>query len=143
MRTTRLFSFSDTFLASCGDVDHTQLIDLLPVEISAAQRQITPGSFSLTAAYMNAHKPDGYDRSCIDLLHRNFEMGPPTGDTAALACSLPEYTEETLEFAFESGTWRPVAATQDLLDYLAVDDQWYRSIDVRPTTSPRADRTPH
>ena len=136
MRTTRLFSFSDTFLTSCGNVDVSELVDLLPSKITAAQREVAPSTLTLQARYLIAQKPKTYDRDCLDLLQRNFEMGPPTGDTAALVCALPPSTDALLGFKFVSGAWQPIPATQDLLERLDVDGPWYRTIDVEVVAPP-------
>jgi len=143
MRTTRLFSFSDTFLSSCGNVDASRLLDLVPDEISATQHQSAPNSLSLHASYLIAEKPAAYDRSCLDLLQRNFEMGAPVGDTAALLCAFPQYSAAEFEFVFASGAWQAASDTQEVLDKLEVDGSWYRSIEVQPTPSRSAPRTPH
>ena len=107
MRTTRLFSFRNNYLGACGSADVSQLLDLVPSAISAAQRQLVPAALALSANYVFAHKPDEYDRSCIDLLQRTFEMGPPVGPTAALACALPQYSEATLQYTYADDNWQP------------------------------------
>lgn len=61
-------------------------------------------------------------------------MGPMVGATAALACTLPQYTEVTLEYTFSDNNWQPSTATAVLLDSLYVDGRWYRAIANQPIT---------
>jgi hypothetical protein len=130
-RTTRVFSFRDTLLSSCGDVDANQLVNLVPGPLVGSASATVPRSLALQASYLFAKEPATYDDHCLDLLQRPFEVGPPTGLTAALACAMPDYAATTLEFSFVHGRWAAAPATEDLLDRLAVEPSWFRDIELR------------
>jgi len=133
MQTTRVFAFSDTLLTSCGNVDSSLLLELIPGEVDSAKRKVAPSTLALAARYLITAKPEAYDRSCLDLLQRNWEMGPPVGDTAALLCSLPSYTETTRELELVDGAWQAVPDTEELLERLEVEGPWQRRIRALPT----------